>query len=70
LINRFFDVVTLQKTAAVMLLESLGYVLQTLIGMLLLAFYHPILLAFDLFLIAALSAILFVMGKHGVSTAI
>jgi ABC-type bacteriocin/lantibiotic exporter with double-glycine peptidase domain len=68
--NRFFDVVTLQKTAAVMLLESLGYILQTLIGMLLLAFYHPILLAFDLFLIAALSAILFVMGKHGVSTAI
>lgn len=68
--NRFFDVVTLQKTAAVMLLESLGYVLQTLIGMLLLAFYHPILLAFDIFLIASLSAILFIMGKHGVSTAI
>ncbi|MCK9606324.1 MAG: ABC transporter ATP-binding protein/permease [Methylomonas sp.] len=68
--NRFFDVVTLQKTAAVMLLESLGYVLQTLIGMLLLAFYHPILLAFDLFLVAMLIVILFVMGKHGVSTAI
>jgi ATP-binding cassette, subfamily B, bacterial len=68
--NRFFDVVTLQKTAAVMLLESLGYVLQTLIGMLLLAFYHPILLAFDLFLITMLILIIFVMGKHGVSTAI
>lgn len=68
--NRFFDVVTLQKTAAVMLLETLGYVLQTLIGMLLLAFYHPILLAFDLFLIAMLAIILFVMGKHGVDTAI
>lgn len=68
--NRFFDVVTLQKTAAVMLLETLGYLLQTSIGMLLLAFYHPILLAFDLFLIAALATILFVMGKHGVDTAI
>ncbi|MCQ8103647.1 ABC transporter ATP-binding protein/permease [Methylomonas sp. SURF-2] len=68
--NRFFDVVTLQKTAAVLMLETLGYVLQTLIGMTLLAFYHPILLAFDLFLIVMLGIILFIMGKHGVDTAI
>lgn len=70
LVNRFFDVVSLQKTAASLLLDTLGYVLQTLIGMLLLAFYHPMLLAFDLFLIAALYLILFVMGKKGIPTAI
>lgn len=70
LVNRFFDVVSLQKTAASLLLETLGYVLQTLIGMILLAFYHPMLLAFDLFLIAALYLILFVMGKNGIHTAI
>lgn len=70
LVNRFFDVVSLQKTAASLLLETLGYMLQTLIGMLLLAFYHPMLLAFDLFLIAALYLILFVMGRKGISTAI
>jgi len=70
LANRFLDVITLQKTAAVMLLETLGYVLQTVIGMALLAFYHPMLLAFDLFLIVILALILFVMGKNGVTTAI
>jgi len=70
LANRFFDVVSLQKTAASLLLETLGYLLQTLIGMVLLAFYHPLLLAFDLFLIAALYLILFVMGKQGIPTAI
>ncbi|WP_150050767.1 MULTISPECIES: ATP-binding cassette domain-containing protein [Methylomonas] len=70
LANRFFDVVTLQKTAAVMLLETLGYLLQTLIGMILLAFYHPMLLAFDLFMVAMLAFILFVLGKEGVKTAI
>lgn len=70
LANRFFDVVSLQKTAASLLLETLGYLLQTLIGMILLAFYHPLLLAFDLFLIAALYLILFVMGKQGIPTAI
>lgn len=68
--NRFLDVATLQKTATVMLLETLGYVLQTLIGMLLLAFYHPILLAFDLFLIGMLAFILFVLGKNGIETSI
>ncbi len=70
LTNRFFDVVTLQKTASVMLLETLGYVLQTLIGMILLAFYHPLLLAFDLFFVCALAFILFGMGKNGLTSAI
>jgi len=70
LTNRFFDVVTLQKTAASLLLETLGYLLQTLIGMILLAFYHPMLLALDLFLIASLYFVLFVMGKGGIPTVI
>ncbi|MBK8814919.1 MAG: ATP-binding cassette domain-containing protein [Methylococcaceae bacterium] len=70
LTNRFFDVVTLQKTASTMLLETLGYVLQTVIGMILLAFYHPLLLAFDLFFVGALVFILFGMGKNGLSSAI
>ncbi len=70
LTNRFFDVVTLQKTASVMLLETLGYVLQTVIGMVLLAFYHPLLLAFDLFFVGVLTFILFGMGKNGLTTAI
>lgn len=70
LTNRFLDVVTLQKTASVMLLETLGYALQTLIGMILLAFYHPLLLAFDLFLIAMIAFIIFVLGKGGIDTAI
>jgi putative ABC transport system ATP-binding protein len=70
LANRFFDVVTLQKTASVILLETLGYVLQTVIGMILLAFYHPLLLAFDLFFVCVLAFILFGMGKTGLASAI
>ena len=70
LANRFLEVVTLQKTTAVLLMETLGYMLQTIIGMVLLAFYHPLLLAFDLFLIAAIVFIIFVFGKNGIKTAI
>jgi len=70
LVNRFFDVMTVQKSGANLLLDGLAYGLQTLIGMLLLAFYHPILLAFDLLLIGSVLFILFILGKRGVLTAI
>ncbi|GAB6046342.1 ABC transporter ATP-binding protein [Methyloparacoccus murrellii] len=70
LVNRFFDVITVQKSGANLLLDGLAYGLQTLIGMLLLAFYHPILLAFDLLLVLSILFIFFILGKRGVETAI
>ena len=41
LVNRFLDVVTLQKVVASLLLDGVGIVLATLVGMTVLAFYHP-----------------------------
>lgn len=70
LVNRFFDVLTVQKAAAVLLLDGLAYGLQAVIGMLLLAFYHPLLLAFDLVLIMAVLFVFFVLGQRGVKTSI
>ncbi len=58
LANRFFDVVTIQKSLAVLLLDGLALTLQTAIGMLLLGFYHPLLLTFDVVLIAFLVIVL------------
>ena len=48
LVNRFLDVVTVQKAGAILLLDGLTIFMQTVMGMLLLAVYHPWLLAFDL----------------------
>lgn len=70
LVNRFFDVVTVQKSAALLLMDGLSLLMQTVLGMTLLALYHPFLLAFDLFLILAISAIIFVMGRGAVQSAI
>ncbi|MEY4768347.1 MAG: hypothetical protein RL637_986 [Pseudomonadota bacterium] len=70
LVNRFLEIVNLNKSATTILLETLGYILQTVIGMILLAFYHPLLLAFDLFLLISVSIILFGLGKNGIKTAI
>ncbi len=70
LVNRFFDVAIVQKTLASLLVDALSVVLQALVAMLLLAFYHPILLAFDVVLMVAIAAIVFGVGRKGPPTAI
>jgi ABC-type bacteriocin/lantibiotic exporter with double-glycine peptidase domain len=70
LVNRFFDVVTLQKAAASLLIDGLTIVMQSTIGLVLLALYHPWLLAFDLFLLAAILFIIFPLGRGAITTAV
>ena len=62
--------VTVQKVAAQLLLDGLGLILSTLIGMAVLGFYHPWLLGFDLFLLSAIAVIIFVLGRGAVSSAV
>ena len=69
LVNRFFDIVSVQKITSKLLLESLQLVLQTTIGLSVLAFYHPFLLGYDLGLIAIMIIILFVIGRGAINTA-
>ncbi len=70
LVNRFFDVVTVQKVAAALMLDGITIVLQTMIGMAVLAFYHPFLLGFDAFLLVSIGFIVFGLGRGAVKTAI
>lgn len=70
LVNRFFDVLTLQKAGSSLLLDGLSTVVQTCVGLIMLAFYHPFLLAFDVVLLLAISAIVFLLGRGAVATAI
>lgn len=70
LVNRFFSVFTIQKSAGLLLLDGAALVLQTSIGLVLLAFYHPALLQFDLLLIAGLVFILTVLGRRATDTSL
>lgn len=70
LVNRFFDVLTLQKAGASLLLDGLSTLVQTCVGLIMLAFYHPFLLAFDVVLLLTIGAIVFVLGRGAVKTAI
>ena len=70
LANRFFDVVTVQKVAAQLLLDGVGLILTAVIGMAVLAFYHPWLLGFDVVMVSCIAFIIVVLGRGAVSSAI
>ena len=68
--NRFLDVAALQKVSASLLLDGLGLALQMAVGLTVLAFYHPLLLAFDVILVLLLVVVLRVIGRRAVQTAV
>ena len=70
LLNRFFDVFTIQKSVTSLLLGGVDAVLIALVGLVVLAFYHPALLAFDLVLIASAAFVLIPLGRGGTTTSI
>jgi putative ABC transport system ATP-binding protein len=70
LVNRFFDVMTVQKLGAILLLDGVALLLQTLIGLLVLSFYHPLMLAFSVVLLAGIAVVVFVFGRGALPTAI
>lgn len=70
LTNRYFDVMTVQKKATVLLTDGLAFFLQTLVGLILLGFYHPYFLAFDLILILLIYFVIILFGKRAIDTAI
>ncbi len=70
LVNRFFDVITIQKSLAKLLLDGPSALLQVILGLLLMAFYSPYLLAFDIFLILFVVFVVTVLGIGGLRTSI
>lgn len=70
LVNRFFDAALVQKSATTLLTDGLSALLQAAVSLVLLAFYHPALLAFDVVLIVFICLILFGLGRNGTATSI
>jgi ABC-type bacteriocin/lantibiotic exporter with double-glycine peptidase domain len=70
LMNRFFDVLTLQKGMAKLLIEFSAAVLQILFGLILLALYHPYFIVFGLVLVVILGILLRLTGEKGMRTSL
>lgn len=71
IVNRFFDTMTLQKGSMSLLVEGLEVFLTTLIGFLVIAFYHPIFLIFSLAILFSCYIIIFrKLGENAIASAI
>ncbi|GAA4349249.1 ATP-binding cassette domain-containing protein [Hymenobacter saemangeumensis] len=70
LMNRLLDTPTLQKGLSTLLIEFSAAALQILFGLLLLAFYHPIFIAFGLLMVGLLVLMIRLTGPRGLSTSL
>ncbi len=70
LVNRFFDVVVLQKALSKLLLEIPLAVIQILFGLILLSFYNPLFIVLGILLILISYLIFYYTGKKGLEASI
>jgi len=69
-VNRFLEISAIQKAVSSMLLDGITLVISVLVGMLVLAAYHPFLLGFDIALLLLMAFMVFVLGRGAVGTSI
>jgi ABC-type bacteriocin/lantibiotic exporter with double-glycine peptidase domain len=70
LVNRFFDISSLQKSLHKLLVDVPAAVIQVLLGIILLAFYHPLFIAFGFVLLITVVVILQYTSGKGFATSI
>ncbi len=70
LVNRFFDILTVQKVAALILLDGIAIVIQAAFGLIVLALYSPYLVGFDLVILFTVAFIVLFLGRGAVRTSI
>lgn len=70
LMNRFFDILSVQKGLPKILIDITGAVLQILLGIMLLSFYHPFFIAFGFLTIMVVTLMIYFNGPKGLQTSL
>ncbi|WP_276373909.1 ABC transporter ATP-binding protein [Chryseolinea sp. H1M3-3] len=70
LVNRFFDVLTIQKGLPKLLIDLSSGAIQIFFGLLLLSLYHPFFVFFSIILVAVLILIFYLTGPGGLESSI
>lgn len=70
LMNRFFDVVSVQKGITKLLIDFSTAGIQVIFGLILLSLYHPFFIIFSLLLILFIFFIFWITGKKGLKTSL
>jgi len=70
LMNRFFDVVSVQKGITKLLIDFSTAGIQVIFGLILLSLYHPFFIIFSLLLLIFIWVIFWITGKRGLKTSL
>ena len=70
LMNRFFDIISIQKGLSKVLIDFSSASIQTIFGLLLLSFYHPFFIVFSLILVILVYSIFKLTAQRGLETSL
>lgn len=70
LVNRFFDVITIQKGLTKLLVDVVAATVQIIFASILLSFYHPVFMVFGVLTVLVVLLMLALFYKRGVETSI
>ncbi len=70
MVNRFLDVVTVQKSSAMLLLNGINIVVGAVVGLVVLGFYHPFLLAYMFVTLLGLAFVVYVLGRGAIASSL
>lgn len=70
LVNRFFDVITIQKGLTKLLVDIVAAGVQIIFSAILVSFYHPVFMTFGVLTVVLIILVLFLYYKPGVQTSI
>lgn len=70
LVNRFFDVLTIQKGLRKLLVDFVAAGVQIFFSVILLSIYHPVFMAFGVFTLLSITVVIFLYYKRGVDTSL
>lgn len=70
LVNRFFDILTIQKGLTKLLVDIVAAAVQIFFSAILLSFYHPVFMAVGLFAMLSIILVILLYYKQGVQTSI
>jgi ABC-type bacteriocin/lantibiotic exporter with double-glycine peptidase domain len=70
LMNRFFDIINVQKSLPKLLIDITAAAIQVVFGIILLSFYHPIFIVFGLMTLLMIWFVVWIYGKRGVDTSL
>ncbi len=70
LFNRYFDIIIVIKVVPYLLVGGFTIIMQAIVGFVLVSFYHPYFLAFNMFIIGLLALVWVIWGRRAMHSAV